>query len=366
MTAFEPALSEADEGVVTSNVTGVTFTEFLLRDLLDLHAEQQRELVEALASGQIRKGRCSELARAYRARNAMEAFALPQISALGEDMAAHCREAIASGAYDTDWNHPQHPRLHKLLTSLREEWERKHRIHLIHGSFPKASQSLADGCIDLILTDPPYNLAQEEVFVLEGRAPLSQDVGAWDRYPDDAFLALVACWAQEWARLLRPEGSGYVFAADRFLSHLRAALVEAGLHVKATIVWHKTNPAPQVVKTNFNSSVEYLLFFTKGQGGHTFHWQGDEEMHNHIETPICGGNERLVDSKGQTLHPTQKPERLIRHFLQISSNRGDLVFDGFAGTATVAKVAKDLGRKCISIEQDERFFQAGQRRVEGA
>lgn len=365
-TTFEQAVALAGDLDGAASATPVAFTEFLLRDILDLRADQQLELVQALANGQIRKGRFTDLARAYQARNAMEAYALPQINALGEDLTAHLLDAIASGAYDADWKHPEHPKLHKLIASLREEWERLHRIHLIHGSFPEASQPLADGCIDLILTDPPYNLAQEETFVLEGRAPISQDFGSWDKHADDAFLTLMARWAREWARLLRSEGSGYVFAADRALSHLRATLEEAGLHVKATLVWHKTNPAPQVVKTNFNSSVEYLLFFTKGQGGHTFNWQGEEEMHNHIETPICGGNERLVDGKGRTLHPTQKPEQLIRHLLQISSNRGDLVFDGFAGTATVAKVAKDLGRKCISIEQDEAFFRAGQRRVEGA
>ena len=139
---------------------------------------------------------------------------------------------------------------------------------------------MGDGCIDLILTDPPYNIARENTFVLEGHTPLSQDFGAWDKQPEDTFLAAFEVWAREWARLLRPEGSGYVFAADRYLSHLRAALETAGLHVKATIVWHKTNPGTQVVKTNFKSSVEYILFFTKGQGGHTFNWQGENEMHN--------------------------------------------------------------------------------------
>lgn len=86
-------------------------------------------------------------------------------------------------------------------------------------------------------------------------------------------------------------------------------------------------------------------------------------MHNHIETPICGGNERLVDSRGETLHPTQKPEQLLRHFMEISSHRGEVVFDGFAGVGTVGKVAKDLGRVFIGIEQDPRYVEAMQRRL---
>ena len=137
------------------------------------------------------------------------------------------------------------------------------------------------------------------------------------------------------------------------------------MSVKATIVWHKTNPGTQVVKTNFKSSIEYILFFTKGEGGHTFNWQGDEEslMHNFLESALCGGHERLVNAKGNTLHPTQKPEQILRHFLEISSNRGDTVFDGFAGVGSSGAAAKKLGRKFIGVEQDPIYFAAMQRRL---
>jgi site-specific DNA-methyltransferase (adenine-specific)/modification methylase len=86
-------------------------------------------------------------------------------------------------------------------------------------------------------------------------------------------------------------------------------------------------------------------------------------MHNHIETAICQGNERLVDSKKNTLHPTQKPEKVIRHLMEVSSNRGDKVFDGFMGTGTTAKVSRDNGRKFIGIEKEKNFFEAAQERL---
>ncbi len=293
----------------------------------------------------------------------MSVAACQHLGALGEAFTTRLEEEIASGAYDADWNVPEHPKLHKLLDALRDEWERIHRLHLIHGDFYTEVQRLGDGCVDLILTDPPYNIARDNTFVLEGRRAISQDFGDWDKYSDQEFLQCFHHWAREWARLLRPQGSGYVFTSDRSLSHLRRALEEGGLHVKATIVWHKTNPGTQMVHTNFKSSVEYVLFFVKGEGGHTFNWQGEEEMHNHIETAICSGNERLVDGKGNTLHPTQKPEKVIRHFLEISSNRGDTVFDGFAGVGTTGKVAKDRGRKFIGIEADPTYFEAMQRRL---
>jgi DNA modification methylase len=250
-----------------------------------------------------------------------------------------------------------------MLGALRDEWERKHSMHLIHGDFYTEVAAFGEGCIDLILTDPPYNIARENEFELEGRSNISQDSGMWDKYDEEEFIALFDLWARQWARILRRQGSGYVFTSDHAISDLRRALRRAGLHVKATITWHKTNPGTQVVQTNYKSSVEYLLFFTKGQGGHTFNWQGENEMHNHIETPICGNPERLVDAKGKILHPTQKPESLLRHFVEISSNRGDTVFDGFAGTGTCGKVAREMGRKFIGIEQEQAYFDAMQRRL---
>ena len=362
-TTFEQLVATPTEAAVAPHVTGVAFTENLLRDILPLTFDQQFELVQDLAAERIRKNRFTELAKAYRIRNDMATFAHQHLGTLGEDYTVQLDQAIGSGAYDTDWKTSDHPKLEKLINALRDEWECKHSIHLIHGDFYEEVTKIGDGCIDLILTDPPYNIARENAFALEGRSTLSQDFGEWDKHEEGAFIASFAIWAREWERLLRNQGSGYVFTSDRYISHLREALEGANLHVKATIIWHKTNPGPQTVKTNFKSSIEYILFFTKDKGGHTFNWQGDNEMHNFLETPICGGKERLVDGKGNTLHPTQKPESVLRHLLEISSNRGDTVFDGFAGLGTSGKIAKDRGRKFIGIEQNAIYFEAMQRRL---
>lgn len=359
VTAFERIVTGDQKEDVTQNSHDVTFTETLLRSILPLTSEQQIELVTELATNpNFSKGKFKTLAENYKVRNEMYAYALQQLSDLGEASTSQLREALYSGAYDVDWKQTDHPKLHKLIVALRDEWEQKNSVRLIHGDFYEEVKKLADGSIDLVLTDPPYNVARENEFVLEGRSNISQDFGEWDKQKHSLFV-----WAQEWTRILRGQGSGYVFTQDSYISTLREALEEAGLHVKATIVWHKTNPGTQIVRTNFKSSVEYILFFTKGEGGHTFNWQGENEMHNFIESPVCGGHERLADAKGNTIHPTQKPERVIRHLMEISSNRGDTVFDGFMGVGTCGSVAKPLGRKFIGIEQDRVFFDAAQRRL---
>lgn len=362
-TTLEEIVGMDKDDAVGSKPTNVGFTEGLLRSILDLEPAQQLELVQALATEQINKGKFKSLAEAYRARNEMEAYALALLGDLGEAYTTQLIETIHSGHYDNDWKNDEHPKLHKLIQSIRDEWERKNSIHLVNGDFYEEVKKVGTGSIDLIITDPPYNISRDNEFELEGRSNISQDYGEWDKFEEDQFIAFFDIWAIEWARILRDQGSGYVFTSDSYISHLRSALENAGLHVKATIIWHKTNPGTQQVKTNFKSSVEYILFFTKGQGGHTFNWQGENEMHNFIETPVCGGKERLVDAKKDTLHPTQKPEQLIRHFMDISSNRGDVIFDGFAGVSTTGAVAKKLGRKFIGIEQEKKYFDAALERL---
>ena len=371
VTTFEDVVTTIEEDVVTTNVTTVTtFTENLLRSILQLRSPQQVELVSALASpnkkDQITKGKFNELAKAYRARNDAKRHAMKRLGSLGySSLKKVCRE-ISKGAYDKDWEIEGHPKLEDLIQAVRDEWEKKHSIQSVHGDFNKEVKKIGDESVNLILTDPPYNIAKDDEFPYAGRSTISLDFGEWDKYEPDNFISLLKTWAQEWKRILKPQGSGYVFTSDQYLSHLIDALTSADLYVRSVIVWHKTNPGTNAKKVNFTPSTEFVVFFTKSKSGHTFRWMGENEMHNHVTFPICAGDERLQDEKKKTLHPTQKPESVIRHFMEISSNMGDMVFDGFAGVFTTGVVAKKLGRKFIGIEQDEKFFEAGKRRVEEA
>lgn len=363
---FEKDPQGEEKSMAVSETAMAVFTERLLRNILSLTPEQQLELVNERVkdSKAFTPGKFTTLAKAYQTRNEMKDYAITQLGDLGEDYTAKLTNEVYSGAYDKDWtDNPEHPKLQKLIKSIRDEWEKKNSIHLIHGDFYQEMPKVGTDSIDLVLVDPPYNIARDNEFELEGRSNISQNFGEWDKFTDEQFIYMFSTWATEWSRVLRPQGSGYVFTSDSYISDLRKALTNAGLHVKATIVWHKSNPGTQVVKTNFKSSVEYILFFTKGEGGHTFNWQGENEMHNFIEAPICGGNERLTDAKNNVLHPTQKPERVIRHLMEISSNRGDMVLDGFMGVGTTGKVAKTLGRKFIGIEQDKAYYDAAVRRL---
>jgi site-specific DNA-methyltransferase (adenine-specific)/modification methylase len=336
------------EGDVTKKVTNVTFTEGLLREIIDLTPEQQTELVFDLASEKINKGRFKQLAENYRTRNKLikqfeEQTAFVDDSELKADAIAE----IESGRYDKLG-------IDTLIKATIDAYQKKNSIRLIHGNFYEEVKNIPDKSVDLILTDPPYNVANDREFVFEGRKNISKDFGEWDRHEHNEFKAMLDVWAFHFNRILTDNGSGYIFTSDVYISHLRESLEKAGLRYRATITWHKTNPGTSVTKSNFISSTEYIIYFSKDHP--VFNFTDDNDMHNFIESPLCGGNERLKDAKGDTLHPTQKPKSIIRKLMDISSNRGQTVFDGFMGVGTTAKVAKNTGRKFIGIEQDENFY----------
>ena len=62
-------------------------------------------------------------------------------------------------------------------------------------------------------------------------------------------------------------------------------------------------------------------------------------------------------------HPTQKPLRLIREIIETITQPGDLILDPFMGSGTTLRAAKDLGRKAIGIEVDERYCEIAAKRL---
>ena len=77
------------------------------------------------------------------------------------------------------------------------------------------------------------------------------------------------------------------------------------------------------------------------------------------------GGERLRNSHGLKLHPTQKPEALLHRVIMASTNPGDIIVDPFLGTGTTATVAKRLHRHFVGIERHPAYVEAAWGRREG-
>lgn len=125
-----------------------------------------------------------------------------------------------------------------------------------------------DASVDLVLTDPPFNIARDTNFhTYEGNTINSFRFDAakgWDSHTPDAFKALLNNWAIEFARVLRPGGSFAIFCADTYLSHLGDALRDAGLSTRRTLTWRKPNAVPVNRSHLMMSACEYVVVGIKG------------------------------------------------------------------------------------------------------
>lgn len=211
--------------------------------------------------------------------------------------------------------------------------------------------TLACGSVDAILTDPPYNVS-----ALNGRdgttvgrvkrkdgtyREVTKDFGAWDRDFEPAWFLALAHAA------LRERGSLLAFTSDVLLGAYMAGSMK---HMR-TLVWVKSNPAPQF-PGNYQSALEFCVWQSKGAPGR---FNGGGAVAPVFTGPTTPDAERE--------HPTQKPLWLMSALLQRHTDPGELVVDPFMGSGTTLRAAKDLGRRAIGIDADERYCEVAAKRL---
>ena len=207
--------------------------------------------------------------------------------------------------------------------------------------------------VDAVIVDPPYNTANKNTKILKGRKARSSDFGKWDYFVKDEYLDFTERWIKLIKPILKNNGNLLIFCKLEYISDIKRIYEKLGFKHHGTIIWHKTNPAPQIRKTGFLSSCEAILWGTNGfdnnKISYTFNFSKQNEMHNFIETPICMGKERSA-------HPTQKPKRVLSHLIKIFTNENDWILDCFAGSGTTAETSNDLKRNSINVETDKDYF----------
>jgi len=232
--------------------------------------------------------------------------------------------------------------------------EEKYKLYL--GDSYELISEIPTASIDLILTDPPYNLSRYSTgnIRLSWRKDINNDVADWDKVefrPSD--------WVSEFKRILKPTGNIFAFCSYNLIGKWHEAF-DPEFDTFQFFVWHKTNPVPKVLRAGFLNSCELIVCMWNK--GHTWNFSSQREMHNFIEAPICMGSERVRNP----FHPTQKPVRVLEHIIKIASEEDDVVFDPFMGVGSTGVAALNLGRKFIGIEIDENYFRAAERRIREA
>lgn len=212
---------------------------------------------------------------------------------------------------------------------------------------------IPEASVDLILTDPPYNLSEYSTGNMEfsWRKTINNDLAEWDKVTFNP-----AEWADEFIRILKPTGNLFGFTSYNLMGKWHETF-DPLFDTFQFMVWHKTNPVPKFRKAGFLNSCELIVCMWNK--GHTWNFINQREMHNFIESPICMGRERVKDP----LHPTQKPVKILKHIIRVASNPGDVVFDPFMGVGSTGVAALESQRQFFGIEIDKRYFAAAQKRL---
>lgn len=256
---------------------------------------------------------------------------------------------------------------------------------LVNGNSLKILQKIPEDCIDLIITDPPYNIGLDY-------GPYSKD-----RKNRDDYFGECKIWLKEIARILKGSGTFYLISYPEINARLLPFIEdELKLRFKRWITWHyPTNIGHS--KRNFTRSQRSILFFTKSKD-YVFNRQNIIQHYKNptvkkIKERIKNGSKgrasydllRFLDlielSKGtldvldinllknvskdrfNKKHPCQLPLELLRILVKVSSNENDLLLDPFAGTFTLSAVAEELKRKSIGIEINPEYVKLGLKRL---
>lgn len=225
-----------------------------------------------------------------------------------------------------------------------------------------AMSSLADASVDLILTDPPYNLGlfmddrgtnlkkmRDNFFGAAGWDDLSYD--EWQKSMDGLFA--------EASRVMKRGGSLVVFMAIIKVEGLIQLAQKHGFYYKTTGIWHKLNPMPRNMNLHFVNSTEAWVYFVYKKKTGTFNNNG-QVIHDFIETSVTPMGE-----KKNGKHPTQKPISLLKHFVRILSNPGDVILDPFMGSGSTGVAVAEVGggRSFVGIELNSEYCELAKTRI---
>ena len=236
-----------------------------------------------------------------------------------------------------------------------------------HGSFfnedciEGCARHIADGTLDLIITDPPYGIGgdllhkhynRKEEFVLDG----------YIEVPLEEYAPFSTAWIAQAARVLRPGGSLYIVSGYTNLIHILNALAATPLVEVNHLIW-KYNFGVYTSR-KYISSHYHILYYVKPGARATFNTHcrfgagekdGDGGSLNYADREDVWIINREY-KPGKAKNKNELPTALLTKIIQYSSNEGDLVGDLFLGSFSTAKAAIGLNRRAMGFEKSPVAF----------
>jgi site-specific DNA-methyltransferase (adenine-specific) len=217
--------------------------------------------------------------------------------------------------------------------TLPAPYYRDDAVTIYHGDCREILPQLP--MVDLVLTDPPYEVhAGKGGGCFGDRDHLIKTGGFTNNGVDFSFLDSVANWFCFCSRLQLRELLGRAENCERF----------------NLLIWCKPNPVP-TCNNKYLPDVEFIVHgFSSGR------LFGNMEVKSNFMVYPCGNKE--------SAHPNEKPLLLLHKLVHLGTKEGETILDPFAGSGTTGRAAKNLGRKCILIEREERYCKIAAKRMQ--
>ena len=253
-------------------------------------------------------------------------------------------------------------------------------VKLINGDCLGEMKNIPDKSIDMILCDLPYGTTKCKWDIIIPFEPL------WEQYE----------------RVIKNDVVIVLFGSQPFTSLLICSNIKL---FREELIWEKDS-APnfaQANKRHMKYHENILLFCKKGtylynkqmiprdsrrveqmiKNGNK-HWRNKKEEEVSFDSKremkgfdtydinfknpssILKFNRVNSKSKDKTIHPTQKPVKLLEYLIKTYTNEGQTVLDNTMGSGSTGVACVNTNRRFIGIEIDEKYFEIAKNRIEEA
>tara|TARA_R100001530_G_scaffold135745_1_gene113768 strand:- start:1806 stop:2939 length:1134 start_codon:yes stop_codon:yes gene_type:complete len=230
---------------------------------------------------------------------------------------------------------------------LKTRIKTKQNENIKNGNCLEILETLEDGCIDIVLTDSPYGIdykSNRSMFddIITKRGLLNDNkIEAFD-------LLDKTC---EILKRKTAENSHLYFFCNWNIFSAFSLIISKYFTIKTPIIWDKGNKGSGDLVNDWGNQTEIIIYCVKGKK------LVNNRRGNVINVP------RLHTSK--MIHPTQKPNQLIKEILDVSGCEGDFVVDPFMGSGSTIKVCNEMRLKSLGIELDKEMFNIANNFING-
>lgn len=215
-----------------------------------------------------------------------------------------------------------------------------------------ALKNMEKESVNFVVTDPPYNISKPNHFDSMNRQGI--DFGEWDKNAD------LFSWISHLNRVVKRNGSVFVFNDWKNLGDISKELDENGFETKDVVRWVKNNPMPRNRDRRYVVDYEFGIWAVKKGSKWVFNRQNDSYDRPEIKSGLTPKSEKKWGS-----HPTQKPVSVMEEIIKRHSNEGDVILDPFMGSGSTGVASLNLNRDFIGIELSKEYFDIAKNRIEG-